>query len=670
MSLNRVFKKLLISAAVVAAPAALSAQFTRPNVIANIPGDIAATLGPTVFINHGLVGVGRISASAMDSFGETLGSMSGMQITNWTSLGNGSYSGTLNFIPDRGYNSGNFYADYAARIEIANFVFTPHASQSPIGGTDDASKIAAQNQVQFTLPVGGVRFTYDDPTTGESSLTTGLDPGTSFTSLFGQIVPYVTSFSGEIQPSDPTIHTFNGINKLPLDSEALILKPDGSGYVGDEYGGYVYYFDSTKNIVGVIVPPPAQVPHHPLGVPFFSSTGAPNPDNGRRPNQGLEGVSLSPDGTRLFVLAQSATMQESDSSNDQSRRNTRLLVYDVSTTPTPLLPMLAYPVTLPTYKANGNGGAVNKTAQQSEVVALDNTRFLFLPRDGNGQGNASLNPSMYKSVQLADLGVGAPTDFHANAAANAEGGAIATVTNGTSNLNAGFTAVPTVEAVNVLNQAQLARFNVNLDTGSGQVTKLTLGEKWEGMALVPALDPANPDDYFLFLGNDNDFLTSQGHIRGPAGFVDYNGFDPASYPASRIPPPVAPSTNNENDTMVLVFRVTITATPTVTRGGFVLDRRTARFTQQVTITNTTANTLTGPIDFVVDNLSANATLVGPSGTTQNLAPLGSPFVTVVLPGDTLPPGASIKVVLQFNDPTVGQITYTPRLLVLTGPVTP
>src|SRR5262249_44716122 len=151
-------------------------------------------LGPTVFINHGLVGVGRISASAMDSFGETLGSMSGMQITNWTSLGNGSYSGTLNFIPDRGYNSGNFYSDYAPRIQIANFVFIPHPDQSPIGGTDDASRIAAQNQVQFTLPVSGVRFTYDDPSTGESSFTTGLDPGTSFTSLFGQIVPYVTDY--------------------------------------------------------------------------------------------------------------------------------------------------------------------------------------------------------------------------------------------------------------------------------------------------------------------------------------------------------------------------------------------------------------------------------------------------------------------------------------------
>ncbi len=31
--------------------------------------------------------------------------------------------------------------------------------------------------------------------------------------------------------------------------------------------------------------------------------------------------------------------------------------------------------------------------------------------------------------------------------------------------------------------------------------------KWEGTALAPALDSANPDDYFLFVAADNDFNT-------------------------------------------------------------------------------------------------------------------------------------------------------------------
>jgi hypothetical protein len=37
-----------------------------------------------------------------------------------------------------------------------------------------------------------------------------------------------------------------------------------------------------------------------------------------------------------------------------------------------------------------------------------------------------------------------------------------------------------------------------------------LSEKWEGMTLVPALDPTNPDDFFLFVSNDNDFITQNG----------------------------------------------------------------------------------------------------------------------------------------------------------------
>src|SRR5258708_32940143 len=114
----------------------------------------------------------------------------------------------------------------------------------------------------------------------------------------------------------------------------------------------------------------------------------------------------------------------------------------------------------------------------------------------------------------------------------------------------------------MLHSHQLAKFNINLDTtgqpgGTAQVTKETLGEKWEGMSLVPANDPSAPNDYFLFIANDNDFLTSQGKMVGPAGtLVDYNAF--SAHPATPLPAAVAPSTNNENDTMFLAFRVTIT----------------------------------------------------------------------------------------------------------------
>src|SRR5262249_39336389 len=160
----------------------------------------------------------------------------------------------------------------------------------------------------------------------------------------------------------------------------------------------------------------------PAGTLNFGSVSAPT--NGRRNNQGFEGVALSPDGTRLFVLLQSAAVQDT-SSNSATRLHTRLLVYDVSTTPTPLSATAEYALTLPTYRSDGDSTkAVDATCAQSEIVALDTHRILILSRDGNGLGNANSNPSMFKSVLLADLSVGNPTNFAGDAVRDAEGGKI------------------------------------------------------------------------------------------------------------------------------------------------------------------------------------------------------------------------------------------------------
>ncbi len=266
---------------------------------------------------------------------------------------------------------------------------------------------------------------------------------------------------------------------------------------------------------------------------------------------------------KLFTLLQSATVQDSGSPQ-QNRLNTRLAVYDVSTNPTPDAPVAEYVLQLPTYTTDGAGGAVNATAAQSEIVALDDHRILVLSRDANGQGSVGLLPSVFKSVLLVDLSVGNPTDITGTSRDDAG----AKVTTNIGVLDPAITPLSQTEALNMLNSAQLGKFNINLDLGGNtQVTKETLGEKWEGMSIVPANDPAAPSDYFLFIANDNDFLTSQGKMVGPGGtLVDYNAF--IAHPAVRLPAPVGNSTNNENDTMFLAFRVTITprvATPPVPR---------------------------------------------------------------------------------------------------------
>ena len=50
----------------------------------------------------------------------------------------------------------------------------------------------------------------------------------------------------------------------------------------------------------------------------------------------------------------------------------------------------------------------------------------------------------------------------------------------------------------------LARFGLGIEAGVDG--RAQISEKWEAMDLVPALDPARPDDWFLLVGNDNDFI--------------------------------------------------------------------------------------------------------------------------------------------------------------------
>jgi rhamnogalacturonan endolyase len=99
---------------------------------------------------------------------------------------------------------------------------------------------------------------------------------------------------------------------------------------------------------------------------------------------------------------------------------------------------------------------------------------------------------------------------------------------------------------------------------------------------------------------------------------------------------------------------------TITRGGFVANRRTGRVVQQVNLRNVTSVPVTGPLYLVLDGLSSNTTLVNGSGLTANNAPAGSPYLNVT--DLNLAPGASVNVSLEFTNPTSGGITYTARIL--------
>jgi uncharacterized repeat protein (TIGR01451 family) len=97
----------------------------------------------------------------------------------------------------------------------------------------------------------------------------------------------------------------------------------------------------------------------------------------------------------------------------------------------------------------------------------------------------------------------------------------------------------------------------------------------------------------------------------------------------------------------------------VTRSGFGYNFSTQRFEQMVTLKNISAVTIVSPISLVLDSLSSNATLYNATGTTACATPAGSPFINWL---NSLAPGASASIVLQFTNPTKGGITYATRAL--------
>ena len=459
---------------------AAPAVYTTPNVT-TAAGATSTTFNGQIFVNQGLQGVARLPASTLDFNGDTFGAFSGLDVLPgaWRKTATG-YTGNMFGLPDRGPNGvGNVtFSDYPGRVNSFAMNFTPYTSTANLPVSADS-----QNQLAL-VQTGG--FLFKD---FNGKVTTGLDPATGVSAFVTQ--------DGKSLPGS-TVGVAAG--KISLDAEGLRFLNNGSFYVSDEYGANVYYFDKTGNMKGVIQPPAAVMPRTATGLSFTSLTDA---TTGRRLNQGLEGIALTPDNKKLATLLQSAPMQDSTSAQ-QTRTNTRLMIYDISQTATPNAPVSHYVMQLPIFTSNGNGAAANRTAAQSELLALNDTQFLVLSRDGNGLGQALLNP-VYKSVLLIDTAGAtniAGTPFETTTTPIAPGGV----------LNSTITPVSQVEVVNILNTTQLGKFGININNAAP--TRLTLTEKMEGMALLPALDENAPQDFFLLVANDNDFLSSTCTVGG------------------------------------------------------------------------------------------------------------------------------------------------------------
>ena len=97
---------------------------------------------------------------------------------------------------------------------------------------------------------------------------------------------------------------------------------------------------------------------------------------------------------------------------------------------------------------------------------------------------------------------------------------------------------------------------------------------------------------------------------------------------------------------------------TINRGGIIRDRLTGKYTQKVTITNSSASSIVGPFILKIGALSANATLSNSSGSSAN-----GPYINI--PGvNQLAAGASASVTLQFTNPANAAVSYTTRIEII------
>jgi len=114
-----------------------------------------------------------------------------------------------------------------------------------------------------------------------------------------------------------------------------------------------------------------------------------NPKTGRQNNQGFEGLTIDLDSQKLYVLLQSAAIQDTGTPISSTRRNTRLLEWDLKHSKW----TGEWVVQLPLYN-----DTTTKIAAQSELHFLDKNRFFVLARDSSHGFGYPASASLYRQV--------------------------------------------------------------------------------------------------------------------------------------------------------------------------------------------------------------------------------------------------------------------------------
>ncbi|CDO75851.1 hypothetical protein BN946_scf184833.g2 [Trametes cinnabarina] len=431
---------------------------------------VTVTLGNKQYVNKGLVAFGLIPSNFTESTGDTLGgfgSAIALKRDSFTKNADGTFKGTIVAQPDRGFNIDGTI-DYQARQHQIDFVLSPYYGDENLSFEDalETLKLTYRNTLLYTER--------------ESRKTTGLD---------ALAVRPAEPLSRLLAIENPPVPIAPSNGHLAVDAEGLVLNADGTFWVSDEYGPYIYLMSPEGQLIETVQPPKAILPLVNGKLNFTSET---DPTTGRAGNQGFEGLTVDASGKTLYALLQSATIQ--DGGSDQSTsRFTRLLAYDIADA------LLVRPRLIGEWVVPLPVSKKDNTRAASEVHLVGDGIFLVLARDGDGHGGDDAKSS-YKQADLIDIKNA--TDIHGT---QFDDPAHPIAINGT--LDGSITPATYLSFVNLIDDTQLARFGVH---NGKPVDQTLIDAKWESLALAPCFDAEFPDDFFLFTAADNDFISTHG----------------------------------------------------------------------------------------------------------------------------------------------------------------
>lgn len=160
-----------------------------------------------------------------------------------------------------------------------------------------------------------------------------------------------------------------------LDSEGMAMAADGSFWISDEYGPHLIHVDKTGKTIEKINP-------------FSSGRKLPLVLAKRRPNRGMEGLTITPDGKTLVGIMQFPLYNPSSAAVANSLV-IRIVTFDIASGDTK---QFVYMMDNPTLQA------------VSEITAIDNNNFLVLERDGSFATDANKTTVFKKIFKISLTG--------------------------------------------------------------------------------------------------------------------------------------------------------------------------------------------------------------------------------------------------------------------------